>query len=310
MDRVETAPDDTYVNQAYYDLKDTDPDKFALLEKLRKWHLIFQQKLTRDSKLYMDLPRFRQENLESMQSGEYVKLRTQRLRKVVAGAKTWLTRGRTESNVSSGEPDDFQEGLDNANLEEAEEMSVIRFMELGVSDEEGAEMIPIQGIANIPAGDISLDVLSVMNRYMFSAEHQKHLQEINPMIKGLKDVINDPKSLPKDLTKASIRHKEDRNIMRYKTKKGNRNRRRDLINFMYGREFKGEIFGDQEHLQWFNKFTSMMMKGANFSFFALNIPQGVKNYWGILWQQTLEAAAGSAYAKQTEDYLAPSAFNA
>ena len=310
MDKVEVAPDDTYINETYYNLKNSDPDKFELLEKVRNWHLKFQFGLTKDSKLYMDIPRFRQENLEAMQEGRYVDKRTERLRKVSAGVWAWATRGKQAANEASKEADDYQEGLANAQLEEQEDVPLLRFMQFSLEDEEGAERIPIRGTADVPLEDTSKDVLQSMSKYMLSAQQQKVLSEVNPMIKGLKDVINDPRSMPKDMTKASITHKEERNIMRYKSKSGDRNRRRDLINYMYNREFKGQIYGDEEHLQWFNKFTSMLMKGASFSFFALNIPSAVKNYWGFLWQQTLEGIAGQAFEKQVEDYLAPTAFNA
>lgn len=310
MDKVETAPDDTYINEAYYNLKSSDPEKFELLDKVRNWHLKFQFGLTKDSKLYMDIPRFRQENLEAMQSGQYVKQRTERLRKVGAGVMAWATRkGSDKANIASEEADDYQEGLANAQLKEMEEVPLLRFMQFSLDDEEGSDRIPIHGTADIPLENTSKDVLQSMSRYMLSAEQQKALTEVNPMIKGLKDVINDPRSMPKDLTRASITHKEERNMMKYKDKKGDRNRRRDLINYLYNREFKGQIYGDEEHLQWFNKFTSMLMKGASFSFFAMNIPSAVKNYWGFLWQQTLEGLAGTGYEKQVEDFLAPTAFN-
>jgi hypothetical protein len=145
---------------------------------------------------------------------------------------------------------------------------------------------------------------------MMSGQQQKLLSEVNPMIKGLKDVIDDPRSMPKDLSKASLSHKEERNIMRYRPKKDNRNRRKDLMNYMYNREFKGQIYGDEEHLVWFNKFTSALMKGASTTFFALNISSAVKNYWSMLWQQTLEGIGGYGYEKQEDDFLSPQAYNA
>lgn len=310
-DQVEVAPDDTYINQAYYDLKNTDRKKFNLLEKVTKWHLKFQYGLTKDSKLYMDLPRFRKENLEAAIAGELGKKRIERFKKVTGGVYKWATgQGRESANEIAREADDYQEGIGNAPSEEMADVPMVRFMQFGMDDERGNERIPIHGLADIPNSEVSRDVLHSMSRYMMSGQQQKVLTEVNPLIKGLKDVVSDPRSMPKDLSKASLSHKEERNIMRYKTKKGDRNRRRDLLEYMYNREFKGQIYGDEEHLVWFNKFTSMLMKGASFSFFALNISSAVKNYWSMLWQQTIEGIGGHGYSKQLDDFLAPQAYNA
>jgi hypothetical protein len=42
----------------------------------------------------------------------------------------------------------------------------------------------------------------------------------------------------------------------------------------------------------------------------MNIPSAVRNYWGALWQQTLEGIGGQVTDKQEGDYLAPQAYNA
>lgn len=311
MDKVDVAPDDTYVNEAYYALDNTDSAKFKLLNKVRNWHVKFQDGLSRDSKLYMDLPRFRKENLEAAVAGQLGKKRIERFKKVTGGVYNWATRkGKDAANEAAREADDFQEGVGNAQIQDMTEVPMVRFMHFGMDDEEGSERIPIHGLADIPTDETSKDVLHSMGRYMMSGQQQKVLSEVNPLIKGLKDVVNDPRSMPKDLTKASITHKEERNIMRYRDRKDKRNRRRDLLNYMYNREFKGQIYGDEEHLVWFNKFTSALMKGASFSFFALNISSAVKNYWSMLWQQTMEGMGGLAYDKQVEDFLAPQSYNA
>ena len=54
----EGAIDDKYYNPKYDILKNNDPDKFAVLEKMKEYHLKFQESAPRESKLYYQIPKY------------------------------------------------------------------------------------------------------------------------------------------------------------------------------------------------------------------------------------------------------------
>jgi predicted DNA-binding protein len=308
MDTIETAPDATYINESYYDMKKNSPDKFNLLKKVTANQLDTQKGLGRDSKLYMDIPRFRMDNYELMANKKYITEKTRTFSKVTQGVGAYIMRkGKAASTDASREEDDFERGLGNATVEEVADLPIMKFVKVGM-EREDVDQIPIYGLSNLPNDLISKDVLSGMAKYLSSAEKQKALIEINPIAKSIKNVLSDERSHLKDMTKANQDHFDQRNIVRYLDKKGDKNRRRDLFEHIYNREFKGEIYGDNE-LNWLNKWTSSLMQGASFSFFAFNISSAVKNHWGMLWQSNMEAIAGHAYKNEADNELAQTQMN-
>lgn len=290
-----------YINNKYYDLKTSDPQLFKLLEVLTRKHLEFQgnvlygdesQRPTgedrpapRNSRLYMDLPRFRKENLEYLQGGG---LKKDAVKKV--DGLTSVAKGFRDFFKKS--TDDFQKGMsydakDNFKLARAD-----------MFDDEIVS-IPVAGLYNLDLDQTSLNVLESMMRYMLSVEKQKKLIEINPIAQAMRQVINNPENTIKDLTRINKFHYQHRNEIRFLNKKG-RNIRAGAFNALYNREFLGENnigFGD--HNAGLTKTANWLMGRASFGFFALNLPSAIKNRWGQIFQNTIEMAGGKTMSPQS-----------
>lgn len=295
------SSDSPYINEAYFELKRKNPEMFKLLEALTENHLRFQGSILygeegqrpegeeraapRNSRLYLDLPRFRKENLEYIQSGGLKKTAKEKVDSLTSVAKGFRDFFRKS-------PDDYQHGMsydpkDNFKLARAD-----------MFDDEIVS-IPIAGLYNLDLDQTSLNVLESMHRYMLSIQKQKKLIEINPIAQAMRQVINNPDNAIKDLTRVNKFHYQHRNEIRFLNKKG-RNVRAGAFNALYNREFLGETnigFGDQN--PGITKVMNWLMHKASFGFFALNLPSAIKNRWGQMLQNTIEMAGGKTMSPQS-----------
>lgn len=280
--------DSPYVNADYFRLKKEQPKKFALLEKVTKFHLQSQQGIAYGGKLYMDLPRYqvRDRNLEAWQRGVVVSQAKKRGVGIFNYFTTLMSGGsRDEANKSSVLAGDYEAGLVNANLEvENEAIETLNSMTFG----SGRERLPINGISKMSMEDASMDVLTVIKMYALSAEKQKVLMELDPIATG---IINTVRGHGKnDLDAIQNQAKAGNNLLT-KLSPNTKEVRLQALETFYKREFEGKVF-NEGHLDGLNKVTGGILKAASFNYFALNLPSAIKNYWGMLWQLNIEAAAG------------------
>jgi hypothetical protein len=261
------AKDDKYINKEYYDLEKTNPSRFKLINTLRDAHLNIQKGLPYASRLGNDIPRYRKQNLEYAQT---------------ATAKSILTAWRDSIKAAK---DDFEAGL---NYEQKNQLSLVR---ADLFDEE-IDTIPITGTSKIDIDQTSLDILYGMHRYLYSAERQKKLLEINPMVKAIRDTLNNKENGPKDIYKANKSKQLLTGVTEFLGKKGPYIRA-SALNALYEREFLGKtVTGFSENSPGLNKIVSFLMGKASFSFFAFNIPSGIKNMFGGMFQNMIETAGG------------------
>lgn len=277
-----------FINQDYFKLKNApqgseDYKLFKLLEKVTEYHLKFQKGLSNRSKLFMDVPRYRKNALEAIQTSSATKN--------IKGAAQhnfplfdWVIR--TFRDLLHRANDDVEMGLNRK-----EKYDLVR---ADMFDNELSN-IHISGIYNLDHELVSTDILHSMMRYMLSGERQKKLIEINPIAQALKSNLEDAKPLDKTASGAKKVNKMNflhRGIITWMTKKG-QSVRSYAVNNLIEREFdnvlsKGWLSEDK----WAHTLSQLIFKRAAFGFFALNIPSALKNMLGAKWQGMLEAVGG------------------
>jgi len=293
LTKEQGAPQDSpYINNAYYDLI-KDPKKAAMLKALTDYHLDNQIGLDASQKLYMDIPRFPiRESLERIRSGKPLKRWVDRIKSIKNGIVATLSgKSREEANIASAQDTDVEDELGNVKFEEDyEKLSMAKNVLL----DPVIDKIPMRGLANIPIEEVSYDLITSFNLYMLQAEKQKVFNEIAPVAQAMMNTLENLDEASKNIDK--IRAKQGTMRDSLKALFGNKGTSNRLAGFkaLYNREFKGKLF-DEKHLDWVNKVTGAITKGASINYFALNLPSAIKNYWGILWQLNVEAAAGEYF---------------
>lgn len=270
---MQGATDERYRNEAYHDLQKNDPKMFEVLKALTEQHLKSQEGLSRKSKLYLDMPRFRKGSLETLQT-------TNVLGEKMSALTLYAKRVR---DFFRGAKDDAESGY-NAH----DEFNLVR---ADMFDDE-VSSIPIAGLYDLNVDEVSTDITETMMRYMLSAERQKKLVEISPVAQALKSVVNNPKNKAKQMDKVNQFNFVNRGVTTYLNKKGKYVRQTAVNNFIE-REFEGKTqTGFAQETPWINNTANLLFKRASLGFFAVNIPSALKNTMGAKFQGMIEAAAG------------------
>jgi len=269
------AKDNRFINEKYDELRTSDPALFAVLEKLKEHHLKNQEGLGKNSKLYLDFPRFQKNMLEGLQSKSPKELKE----KGISGL-SWLAR--RIRGFYSREKDDVQQGLN-----ENEEFNLVR---VDMFDNEVTN-VPIAGLYDLDANDVSTDITLSMMRYMFSAERQKQLINISPFVRSIQKTVGKNKVL--DTNKIDKENFINRNVIRYIAKSKDKDVRKKAVDNLIEREFEGmNQKGLGADVPWLHNLSNLLFKRASFAFFALNIPSALKNSLGMKFQHMIQAAGG------------------
>jgi hypothetical protein len=270
-----SAADDKYVNKEYEALKSKGGDRYELLKAFKEQTLASQENTPSSAKLYYDFPRRRlRGNLESLQRGA-----TQEKYKATFKDVVFAMNPRNKKNLQA---DASSFGF-NYSLE----------TQLVTTDMQGDAIsrIPVQGLSNIPIAETSVDVLSSFYDYIHSINLAKHKHKSEPVSRAIMDVIGDKDNAIKDMSKASkqiwLNHKS------YQYLKKTDNRRLQALDTLMDRFFYGEMTGSFEGENPITtRLVNGMMGAASRSFIALDIPSAVKNRWGMIFQNHIEAAGG------------------
>lgn len=271
------AKDDKYYNHDYAKLERENPNAFALMEKMKELHLKHQLNLPRESRLYLDIPRYGKENLEYLQdtsiSGETTKF------------KEWA-KGLKESIL--GAADDAESAGFN--------FDTSKLMYSDVFGED-IQKVPITGMYALDVDQVSLNILDGMRRYMHSGLKQRKLIELNPFAQALENVTSQ-----KDLKNANIPAKALAAVGRFfNIKAKTKSNRGTAISNIIQREFQGvntkDIFIKAPIIQ---KMLTKAGSIASFGLFASNIlPSAVKNRFGALVQNLIESSGGRFISLQS-----------
>jgi hypothetical protein len=265
----EGAVDDRYYNPDYEKLRREDPAAFAVLEKMKEYHLKFQEGLARESKLYMQIPRYRKPALESLQASK-------------TGNKfyEWATRVK---QYFAKAPDDVQDGLN---------FKPEQLIYADMFDEE-INKVPITGLYALDPGQVSMNIADSMLRYMHSGLKQKKLIELNPFAQALKKAVGSPDNAIKEMGKINKWQYQKTGVKSYLSKKGASVRAKAIGN-LYEREFEGKT-----KTGWLSdtpialKSINALLKLASFGMFSMNIlPSAIKNRQSAIVQLQNEASSG------------------
>ena len=292
------AADNRFINDKFFEVKKNDPKLYAALLGLSKWHLKFQEDNPRSSKLFMEVPRFRKHGYEITRDA----LRGNGENPISKWWKNFLRMIRSSWRQSA---DPYDQGL---NFDD-------QFLAMNgeLFEEDNGNGIPIHGLANLDANEVSLDLTFGMMKYMVSSEKQKALIKMNPMARALQTVVNNPENSANQIKELSKKTMSYRNIVNFaaeKTgmrKKKSESVRAKAINNFIEREFEGVtntgIFSGKE-TQWVQKLASNIMGASAFGYFALDVGSALKNSLSSRLQSMIEAAGGryfnhANYAKGT-----------
>jgi len=257
-----------YINMEYIKLKNTKGPRYELLEKVKELHLENQVGLHRRSRLGLDIPRFRKQNIDIAQSIMHDGLGSM----VEEIRSRWL-----------GRKDDQEEEFS------AIDQKILLSMDMFDDDK---SKIPIRGKYDLNIRDVSLDVLYGMDRYNQAGIKQRKLIKMSPYAKALEKVIGLDENAPIEADNVFDKFgnlkvvKNIRNSFRRKSStKSKKNKRRDHIEHYIKREFQGQLFSESgQNTPWLVKGVSNLAKMASFSFFAFNIPSALKNRYGAMFQ--------------------------
>ena len=275
------AKDDRYINKRYEALKNsTDPKDqalFKVLEIMKKNHLQNQEGLSYSNRLGYDVPRYRKENLEVLRT--FAKAPLEKGKAKLTGLTLLMKRIKDFFVTTADQAEDGMSYENDFNLVRAD-----------MFDNEMTD-IPISGLYDIDIDDVSLDVTTSINRYMLSAERQKQLVEISPIVRAIQNTVNHPDNAINDINRVHKQNFIARNVTKYLSKKDNV--RAEAVNNWVEKHFEGKTQkGFGADAAFLNNFSNLLFKRASFSFFALNIPSAIKNSLGMKFQEMIEASGG------------------
>jgi hypothetical protein len=276
---AEGAVDDKYINQDYFKLQKENPKMFTLLEEMKRFHLEHQVGASKSAKLYLEIPRYQKENLEYLKTTDVVGEKVGAIRSAYKAVK---------ANFVASE-DDAEEGY---NFDATQSFDLTK---ADMFDDE-ISTIQVSGKYSLPIDQVSMDVVGGMVRYMMSVERQKKLIEINPQVQALQKVLRDPRNAVKDMSRINKAAFITKGIVNPLNKKG-AYVRAQAIESLIAREFDGEkvtgIGADNVTVQ---KTMNTLFGLASFRFFAFDIPSGLKNRFGAIVQNNIEAIGGKYFS--------------
>ncbi len=286
-----------YINEEYYQLKDSNSPQFKLLEAFKKEYLKIQEDKPFASRMYLDLARFRQRtNLEIIKSGQ---------------AKDRADRGITafKSALSA-----LSAEFGKLRADDAETIFNFEESQLYIpTDLQGRRLarIPIRGMYKLDLKDTSTDAMRAMWDYMFSLNEQSTLIENEPVFKTVLQVLTDPKNAVKDMNKVSGTLAKASNVVKFLNKNRDTDKRIEVFADYMNRTFYGQRASDfMQNNPGITKMSGFMMGTAARAFFALNLQSSLKNRFGMQFNKVIEAAGGkglNAYTLAKGKYRASTA---
>jgi hypothetical protein len=266
-----SAYDNKYMNEKYAELEKANNAEFKLLKLISEEFVKIQDGKAVNSRLYLDLPRFRRRsNLEYIASGEAKDTFLSRIGSFKDIASSWFGKA----------PDDVEYGY---NFDVA--------TTLVSTDLEGNPVtkIPVRGTYNLDANLVSKDVLRNMYEYLLSLNEQQILMENEPVADALMSVLsNNP---IKDLTKLDKAEFKLTGKKKYIEDKDNQ--RKDAIDYLVNKIFYGQRNSSFEAKHpVLTKLLQGMFRRSSRAFMAFDPQSAIKNRWGMLYQNAIQASGG------------------
>ena len=275
-----SAVSDRFINKEYMKLKlQPNNPKFQLLEFLKENHLAFQEDKSNKSKLYLDMPRYvMRDNLSAIQGGKLG------------------DRGKQiGQSIRQGIADRFGKAVDDSemeyNYERDNNVDEYRLINTDLNSEE-VSYIPVTGLYNIDINNTDPDVLQGMFKYLLSLENQEQLNQSLPLVNSILETLSDPDNAPKSTNTFSKNLNKISGQLSHVVKPGAANNRLAQVRSLIEREYYGKQFSGEGNSIYLDKFFSQLQKLSSRASLALNIPSDLKNRYGQIVQNMIEAAGG------------------
>ena len=276
-----SAKDNTYMNQRYFDLKRSNNAEFKLLEEMKKFHLGVQKGQSNYSKLYLDMPRF------AIKAGDIF----QAMQRGKIGER-FKTFGEWKSQLLGKSITDFERGY-NYDAKN----------NLVNTDLKGNEItyVPVEGIYNVELENTDADVITGLFKYGMSVKTQGKLLESLPIVESIVDTLEDPANQPKNMEAYSKGIFNVRNLFQNPTKAGAQNNRLGQVRSLLEREYRGQQTGSFEDsnpkiAKWLDIIQGLSTRAS----LAVNIPSDLKNQFSGYVQSMIESIGGEFVT--TKDY--------
>ena len=282
-----TAKDGTvirnpFINDAYFELKRSNPAKFRFLEKIKKWHLDSQERVSNVGKLGYEVPRFERD--------AYDKVQNLTSAGVVASLKENIKDIR--QSVVGGQRQDVEKGLN---------YDVKLLINEGLVGDD-LNKIPIHGITKMDNELVTLNLFKSMARYGTSSIMHRMLIDTSATAQMMLQVLEDPRSALESSNKikknVATTFKNQAAVV-LSSGKGSNSVRESLIRSLYERDWLGQRYANTaadraapKTMDTIKKVGTAMSKVAANSYFAFNISSAVKNRFSAIVQNNIEAAAG------------------
>ena len=267
------ARTDKYINKKYFDLKRSNSAQFQVIETIKQYFLEAQEGKANMAKLYLDLPRYGIDTIaESFQSGKYLDRYKQAKESFSQFIDT--TFGKATQNAQ----DTF-----NYNPE----------FNLVNTDMDGDQVtyIPVSGLYNIDADQVSPDVFRSIMKYALSLEIHDTLLENLPLAESIVEVFSSPEAQPKAINKFRRDMFRATGQLKEANAKTGTNQMLGQLNSLIERQFYGVHNQDlSEKYPRITKAINKMQKASSTASLAINIPSDLKNKYGAMVQLIIEAA--------------------
>jgi hypothetical protein len=279
--------DSPYINEDYEKLRRNNPAAFKVLEKMKEYHLKWQEDTDKDTRLYMQAPRY------GITAGENFTLSN----KINKARRFWLNiRNLFNRSAVNYEQLELNYRMKNQ-LIEVESMF-----------DQDKIRIPITGLSNIDPDQVSMDFLDGMLKYRHGVLIQKTLLNADPFAQALKKIVNDEKNLPSETNKWSlhflkstaarlfpfVRSSAEESLKSSGNKIDPKNYvRAKAVNFFYEREFEGRaIIDGTDKYPWMWRIFKFTANITSKAAFATNIPSAIKNRNAAIIAAYIEGGGG------------------
>ena len=268
-----SAKDDKYVNKEFLDMKRRNTPEYQFIEFVKKHFLEWQRAKPKHSRLYLDMPRYgADDTLQAFQSGKF----SNSLKNAGASVKQFALAGWWKAQ------DDFNRGMNYDPTKNT-------YVNTDALNRE-ISYVPVTGLYKINADEVDRDVFGVMGKYLMSLENQAAMIEALPRYES---IIKTLESNPPGTGAMSKQAKQRKGKDQKAVKKGQVYGRLAAIRGLGEREIYGVTNAPGANQYFFlTKLMNNLMKVGSATTLGLNIPSALKNRYGQIVQNVIEAAGG------------------
>jgi hypothetical protein len=268
-----SAKDDKYVNKEFLDMKRRNTPEYQFIQFVKKHFLEWQKAKPKHSRLYLDMPRYgADDTLQAFQSGKF----SNSLKNAGASVKQFALAGWWKAQ------DDFNRGMNYDPTKNT-------YVNTDALNRE-ISYVPVTGLYKINADEIDRDVFGVMGKYLMSLENQAAMIEALPRYESIvKTLESNPPGTGAMSKQAKQRKGKDQKVI----KKGQVYGRLAAIRGLGEREIYGVSNAPGANQYFFlTKLMNNLMKVGSATTLGLNIPSALKNRYGQIVQNVIEASGG------------------